>query len=116
MVSSLTQRHCTGWLILLSLCISAGCTKQQSNVERGNNSQELYIGIGAEPSALDPHLTTGLTELYVMLAFLEGLTTVNPETGTIQPGVAKSWDISDDHIHHSGSTFRQESYQASDQN
>jgi oligopeptide transport system substrate-binding protein len=96
MVSSIKQRLWIGWLSLLALCISAGCSKQQSNVERGNRNQELYIGIGAEPASLDPHLTTGLTELYVMLAFLEGLTTVNPKTGEIKPGVAQSWDISED--------------------
>jgi oligopeptide transport system substrate-binding protein len=96
MVSSLTQRHCTGWLILLLLCISAGCAKQQSNVERGNNNQELYIGIGAEPATLDPHLSTGLTEYSVMMAFLEGLTTLDAKTMRVEPGVAKSWDLSED--------------------
>lgn len=96
MVPSLKQRLPAGCFILLALCISAGCAKQQSNVERGNANQELYMGIGAEPSTLDPHLATGLTEFSVMLAFLEGLTTANAETMQIQPGVAKSWDISDD--------------------
>jgi oligopeptide transport system substrate-binding protein len=96
MLSSLTQRLQTDCLFLLSLVLISGCTQKKSNVERGNATQELYIGIGAEPSSLDPHLTTGLTELYVMLAFLEGLTTVDPETGNIQPGVAQSWEVSDD--------------------
>ncbi len=31
-----------------------------------------------------------------MIALLEGLTTANAETMEIQPGVAKTWDISDD--------------------
>ncbi|MFT5826748.1 MAG: oligopeptide transport system substrate-binding protein, partial [Yoonia sp.] len=96
MISSFKQRLQVGGLILLSLSIFAGCAEKQSNVERGNSNQELYIGIGAEPSGLDPHLTTGLTEMSVMLAFLEGLTTVDPETMAIQPGVAKSWEISED--------------------
>ena len=64
-------------LLLVAFC---ACSKHQTNVERGNENGELYLGIGAEPAALDPHLTTGLTEYSVMLALLEGLTTLNPET------------------------------------
>ena len=76
--------------------VFAGCGQQATNVETGNAQQELYIGIGAEPSALDPHLTTGLTEYSIMLAFLEGLTTLHPETMEVQAGVAQSWEISED--------------------
>ena len=83
-------------LILLGLCMTAGCTQERSNVQHGTRNQELYIGIGTEPAALDPHLTTGLTEFNVMVALLEGLTTLDPETMEIEPGVARSWDISDD--------------------
>jgi oligopeptide transport system substrate-binding protein len=83
-------------LILLALCMATGCTQERSNVERGVLNQELYVGIGTEPAALDPHLTTGLTEFNVMIALLEGLTTIDPETMEIRSGVARSWDISDD--------------------
>lgn len=90
---STSYRH----FILLLLCIfMAGCSEERSNVRRGVRNQELYIGIGTEPAALDPHLTTGLTEFNVMIALLEGLTTVDPETMQIKPGVAGSWDVSSD--------------------
>ena len=81
---------------LLALCMITGCTQERSNVQRGILNQELYVGIGTEPAALDPHLTTGLTEFNVMIALLEGLTTLDPETLEIKPGVAKSWDVSSD--------------------
>lgn len=87
------------FLSLVSLVLAFGwcaCTKRQTNVERGIENGELYIGIGAEPAALDPHLTTGLTEYSVMLALLEGLTTLHPETMAVEPGVAQSWHISED--------------------
>lgn len=87
------------FLSLVSLVLAFGwcaCTKRQTNIERGIENGELYIGIGAEPAALDPHLTTGLTEYSVMLALLEGLTTLHPETMAVEPGVAQSWDISED--------------------
>jgi len=87
----------TSWL--LSICAASlfsGCGDRQSNVERGNAAQELYIGIGTEPEGLDPHLVTGVTEHYVLLSLLEGLTTVHPETLAIEPGAAESWEISED--------------------
>ena len=96
MDSSITQRMRAGVFLCLSLCISTSCVKQQSNVERGNQAQELYIGIGTEPEALDPHIVTGVTEHYVLLSLLEGLVTRNPATLAIEPGVASSWTLSED--------------------
>lgn len=80
----------------LSLVGHPGCSDSRSNVERGNAANELYIGLGTEPSALDPQITTGLTELYVMVALFEGLATIDAATGEIRPGVAQSWEISED--------------------
>ena len=37
-----------------------------------------------------------MTEHYVLLALFEGLTTVDPQTLDIRPGVAESWSISED--------------------
>ncbi len=81
---------------LATLTLISGCGKKMTNVERGMSDRELYVGIGTEPAALDPQITTGLTEYSVMLAFFEGLTTLNAETMAIEPGVAKSWEISAD--------------------
>lgn len=86
----------TRLLALTGLAALCACDKKMTNVERGMHERELYIGIGAEPAALDPHITTGLTEYSVMLALLEGLTTLNAETMAIEPGVAQAWDISED--------------------
>jgi oligopeptide transport system substrate-binding protein len=83
-------------MLLLACAAFVGCGKNQSNVEKGNAEQELYIGIGTEPEGLDPHIVTGVTEHYVLLSLFEGLTTVHPETLAIEPGVALSWDISED--------------------
>jgi oligopeptide transport system substrate-binding protein len=95
-LSSISYRQ----IIFLALFVLSGCTRGRSNVQNGVLNQELYVGIGTEPAALDPHLTTGLTEFSVMVALLEGLTTLDPETMKIKPGVARSWDISND-----GKTF-----------
>ncbi|MFP4674119.1 MAG: peptide ABC transporter substrate-binding protein [Opitutales bacterium] len=84
---------CAGFVCTLLL---AGCGRPETNVERGNRNQELYLGLGADPAALDPHLVSGVTENYVLLALLEGLVTRHPETLEIEPGVARDWDVSED--------------------
>ena len=85
------------FLVLVTcVALAGGCGKKVTNVERGMKERELYVGIGTEPATLDPHIATGLTEYSVMLAFFEGLVTLNPETMETEPGVAESWDISED--------------------
>src|SRR6185295_631271 len=55
----------------------------------------LHRGNGAEPETLDPAKSTGVTESNIQYELLEGLTTYSVD-GQVAPGVAKSWDISDD--------------------
>ena len=86
--------------ILLYALALAGCGPSQTNVQSGNQRQELYIGIGNEPSGLDPHLVTGVPEHYVLLSLFEGLTTYHPITLEVEPGVAQSWDISEDGLNY----------------
>lgn len=57
---------------------------------------EFIIGNGAEPESLDPHLISGVPEHRIMMGIFEGLVTPDPETATAMPGVAESWEISDD--------------------
>ena len=40
---------------LVTIFLSISCTPNRTNVERGLDSQELFIGIGSEPEGLDPH-------------------------------------------------------------
>jgi len=82
--------------LLCALGVLVGCDSRMTNVERGNAARELYFGLGTEPAGIDPHLITGLTELHVTIALFEGLATLDSETMAIQPGVAQSWDISED--------------------
>ncbi len=51
---------------------------------------------GAEPETLDPALMTGVPEHTLGMALFEGLVTYHPQTLKPVPGVAKSWEISDD--------------------
>jgi oligopeptide transport system substrate-binding protein len=59
--------------------------------------EQVYIfNNGAEPETLDPHLKTGVPEGRIGLAIFEGLVNSHPETLGPVPGVAESWDISED--------------------
>ena len=55
----------------------------------------LHRGNGAEPETLDPQKLTGVPEANIVYDLHEGLATLD-QKGEATPGVAKSWDVSDD--------------------
>ena len=55
----------------------------------------FHRGNGAEPESLDPHKLTGVPEANILYDLSEGLLVLSP-TAEPAPGVAESWDISDD--------------------
>ncbi len=59
-------------------------------------ASEFIVGNGAEPESLDPHLISGVPEHRIMMGLFEGLVVPDPETATAIPGVAESWEVSDD--------------------
>ena len=87
-------------LFLASLSLFAFITScglhRETNVDSGDQQQILHFGNGDEPQELDPHVTTGIPEYQIQMALFEGLISLDPKTLAIQPGVAESWDISDD--------------------
>jgi oligopeptide transport system substrate-binding protein len=64
-----------------------------SGTERATN-QTLYAGNGAEPQTLDPHRAEGVPASNILRDLYEGLTLEAPD-GSVIPGVAKSWDVSE---------------------
>lgn len=74
----------------------AGCRDRQTPVEWGNTRQILHLGNGLEPPSLDPHLTSGLSELNIQLALFEGLLRPDPQDLSPRPGLAESWTVSPD--------------------
>lgn len=81
---------------LAFLALITACTGGETNVERGNREGILHYGNGSEPQGLDPHVVTGVPENHLVRALFEGLTVKNPWTLEPEPGVAESWDVSDD--------------------
>jgi len=85
------------WIAALLLAaVWTGCGKRTTPVEVATERGLLLVGIGADPSDLDPHLTTGLNEYKVHQALFEGLVTPDPYTLEARPGVAERWEVSAD--------------------
>ena len=68
----------------------------ETRVQEGTRLGVLHKGNYGEPQGLDPHVTTGIPENYVLTALFEGLVVKNPSTLEVEPGVAESWEVSDD--------------------
>jgi oligopeptide transport system substrate-binding protein len=83
------------WLILTLLLVAA-CAPPESNVSLGNRTGVLYYGIGSEVQTIDPHVLSDTGAYEVAGALFEGLIRHNPETLEPEPGVAESWEVSDD--------------------
>lgn len=92
--NKITQALC------LSLGLAAITTSTLSiaaNVPEGTTLaavQEFVRGNGSEVASLDPHKTEGVPESHVIRDLLEGLVNQDADGKTI-PGVAKSWETSD---------------------
>jgi oligopeptide transport system substrate-binding protein len=81
-------------ILLLAAC--GGDSGGETRVEVGNREGVFHFGNHSEPQGLDPHIVTGVPEHHILTALFEGLVTKNPETLEPEPGVAESWDISED--------------------
>lgn len=92
-----------GLAIIMVLSLVAGCStggqqqKQQGQGENNGTSNEVVIryNMGTEPQTIDPALNSALDGAEVILHVFEGLTTLD-ENSKAKPGIAKSWEISDD--------------------
>ena len=83
-------------LLLLIIFFSlTGCGNNESNVSSGNKTGTLYWGNGTEPQSLDPQIATGVPEHHIISAVMEGLVLKNRKTLEPMPGVAESWDITE---------------------
>ncbi|MDG6881679.1 Periplasmic oligopeptide-binding protein precursor [Phocoenobacter uteri] len=85
---------------LLATAVLVGLSNYSfaANVPEGTalaKVQEITINNGAEPSSFDPHKIEGTPESQVVYQLFEGLVTKNSD-GKVEPGVATSWEHSDD--------------------
>jgi oligopeptide transport system substrate-binding protein len=88
-------------LLLITVFI-AGCGKNNSagNFDAvGADGKKLMVwrvGNGSEPQDLDPQTVTGVPEHKLIMALFEGLVAEDPQDLHTVPGLAESWEISED--------------------
>lgn len=86
---------CLMSLCLLIVALCSGC-KDSTLIDDATPEQILLLGNGAEPSSLDPQVTTGVAEAFIHQALFEGLVRADSKTLAARPGVAESWEVSKD--------------------
>lgn len=84
--------------VVLILAGCGGKTEAKDSAANSMADAEFIIGNGAEPQSLDPAKIQGVPEHRINMALFEGLVTYDPQTANAVPGVAESWDISEDGI------------------
>lgn len=93
MLNSFPFRLIAGIAIGAALFLT-GCSKSSDANTAG--LKVLNFGNGTEVQDLDPQIVTGVPENKVINALFEGLVTEGPSGSDTAPGVAESWETSDD--------------------
>ncbi|MDH4574277.1 peptide ABC transporter substrate-binding protein [Salinicola acroporae] len=86
-------------LLIIASCAMFTLMPPMAVADIEGGKQVLRRANGAEPSSLDPQLMTGTWESAIISDLFEGLLTRDADGGSI-PGVAESWDISDDGLNY----------------
>ena len=84
-------KHCSVGLVILALAL-VGCFRELP--EERDKTKIFAFNNATEPETLDPARMTGQPEFRIASALFEGLAAPHPRTLEPEPGVAKSWDVS----------------------
>lgn len=85
------QAHWPKWFqcACLFLLLFTGCFS-------GGGKADLVIINGREPESLDPAIISAQADGRIVQTIFEGLTRYNPVDARAEPGLAESWEITDD--------------------
>ena len=70
----------------------------------------LVVALGADPTFLDPESVMNNESGFVMAPIFDGLTKYKKGTSEPGPGLAESWEVSDDGTHHVSATIRNDGW------
>lgn len=82
-------------VILIFSVIATACGSKGGNSGSGEGTTEFRMNIGSEPPSLDPAQVQDNVSSTVVNGLFEGLTRKDADGNTV-PGVAESWDVSED--------------------
>lgn len=82
--------------LALTLLIVSGCGRRSTAVADATRTGTLHVGIGGEPSELDPHVINAPPDYRLISAFFEGLAMNDPVTAEPRPAAAERWSVSPD--------------------
>jgi len=83
------------YLLTFTLCLLiTDCKKRETLVERNNHKDIFHISVDSEPSNLDPHTITDLSETKLVQTMFDPLINFEPGTLAPVPTLAANWDIS----------------------
>lgn len=82
--------------LILALVVIASLMLSSANLTGAQETKVLRTAFLPGDAIIDPALGTWQSEIQLINMFFTGLTTLHPETVETQPGLAESWDISDD--------------------
>ncbi|MDO4643217.1 MAG: peptide ABC transporter substrate-binding protein, partial [Cardiobacteriaceae bacterium] len=80
------KKKASFFLLAAALSVCAQSAYAEAILRRGN---------GSEPKTIDPQVSEGVPESNIMRDLFEGLTAEDGSANVI-PGVAETWDISED--------------------
>jgi oligopeptide transport system substrate-binding protein len=107
--------HRKTWLLLVATAVAVlslgvvGCGGDDDEGGAGGSDtsatsqgpaadQTLTIAWGAEPPSLDPGKATDTTSSNVLLAIMDPLVKLNPDTLEAEPALAESWDVNGNEV------------------
>lgn len=82
-------------LVLGSSAVMSACSPSANVTAPAAGNPTLHRGLGGEPGSLDPALAGDSFSSAILRDVYEGLTTAGPD-GSIVPGIAESWTVSED--------------------
>ena len=88
----------TSWIALLLavVVVVVVVTLTGCGIEGRPPQDVLTVINGPDPESLDPALVTSQADGRIVSSLFEGLTRIDPKTGASVPGLAESWQISED--------------------
>ncbi|MGB5690336.1 MAG: peptide ABC transporter substrate-binding protein [Woeseiaceae bacterium] len=93
-IGTLVRKSLSLAVLIIALVLGA-CGERDNAAISGETDRTLVRGIGGDPETLDPALAEDVHAFAVLIDTFEGLVTENA-AGQLVPGVAESWDISED--------------------